>query len=239
MFRLPSSTDVRNHGAVAQCDRFLPLLAAGILGGANLIGQSMANSANEKMAKDAAGFNAVEAEKNRVHQRDMAGTAYQVAMKDMKLAGLNPMLAYSQGGAAMGSGSSASMTPAHVENALGPAVATGMQAFQLKSALENTQSQTKVNEAVQKTNETQAAKNVADAMVSAKQAAKLDAETTQIKRNEWGSKGKNELEKFLYDKMKTFLDFSGKGASDLSDDVQNALQGKPIPNNHLRKYPRD
>lgn len=236
MFRLPNHPDCKNHGAVAACDRFLPLLAAGILGGANLIGSAMANSANENMARDAASFNAVEAEKNRVHQRDMAGTAYQVAMKDMKLAGLNPILAYSQGGAAMGSGSTASMTPAHAENVLGPAVSSAVQGYQLKSAIENTQSQTAVNEAVQKTNETQAAKNVADAMVSAKQAQKLDAETTQIKRNEWSSKGKNELEKFLYDKMKTFLDFSGKGASDLSDDVQNSLKGVPIPNSHLRRY---
>ena len=48
-----------------------------------------------------------EAEKNRNFQADMSNTSYQRAMADMRQAGLNPMLAYSQGGASTPGGSMA------------------------------------------------------------------------------------------------------------------------------------
>lgn len=53
-------------------------------------------------------FNREQAQLNRDWQERMSNTAYQRAMADMKRAGLNPILAYTQGGRTTPSGSSRS-----------------------------------------------------------------------------------------------------------------------------------
>jgi len=85
-------------------------------------------------------FNAGEAAKNRDFQEQMSNTQYQRATKDMMAAGINPMLAVSQGGAGNVSGSSASTSapstaPAQGSQASGSAaspagLARGAQAQQ-------------------------------------------------------------------------------------------------------------
>lgn len=97
-----------------------------ISGGMSYLGQSSANA-----------FNAEEAEKNRQWQEQMRATQYQTAVKDMQAAGLNPMLAYSQGGA--GNLSGAVSAPA--QNALGQAVSSALQARQLSGQLKQMEAQ--------------------------------------------------------------------------------------------------
>lgn len=106
--------------------------------------QNNLNSAEAAKTRD---FNRNEAVANREFQREMSNTSYQRGVQDMSAAGLNPMLAYSQGGASVPSGSSASGVQARMENAK----AAGLEANFRNQALANetavAQSQAKLNEA--------------------------------------------------------------------------------------------
>lgn len=66
------------------------------------------NEFNALEAEKARQFNAVEAEKTRNFQADQAATQYQRGVADMQAAGLNPALAYGQGGASAMQGVAAS-----------------------------------------------------------------------------------------------------------------------------------
>lgn len=63
---------------------------------------------NREMMKAQQAFNSAEAQKQRDWQERMSNTAYQRAIEDMKKAGINPILAYQQGGATTPGGSAAS-----------------------------------------------------------------------------------------------------------------------------------
>lgn len=77
----------------------LAMMGASLVGGAaDMWGANKANAANARMAQKQMDF-----------QREMSNTAYQRTTEDMRKAGLNPALAYQNGGASTPTGASAQM----------------------------------------------------------------------------------------------------------------------------------
>lgn len=99
-------------------DMLLGAVAGSILGFA---GQKDTNNTNVQLSRE-----------TRDWQERMSNTAYQRAVGDLGKAGLNPMLAYSQGGA-----STPNMSAPTVGNAIGAGVASGSQAAQAIHAVES------------------------------------------------------------------------------------------------------
>lgn len=139
----------------------------------NLLSTGGANLMNALSQTSAKRYNSKEAELQRQWQRAMRKTAYQDTMEDMKKAGLNPILAASNGATSTPSGSGASiggMSYSHAQAAAIPSAKTA--AMQAMYDYGNNNSQT--------------VQNYAQAIMSAKQlgqeytASKLSQQMSQV-----------------------------------------------------------
>jgi hypothetical protein len=130
-------------------------IASSLIGGvANLFGTQQTNQANTDIANSANQFSA-----------QQFATRYQTTVKDLQAAGLNPMLAYSQGG---GSPPTAQM-PAPRQNAIGNASNSALAAFDRTLQAKNVEAdvllkkqQAETASAQEKVNQTQAIQNIAN-----------------------------------------------------------------------------
>lgn len=104
-----------------------------------------ANAKNESYYQQSNEFNSAEAQKNRDWQEYMSNTSYQRAVQDLEKAGLNPILAYQNGGASSGSGSSASSSSYNVDSSSVTSLLSNLISTKLNNA--NTLAQTDKNNA--------------------------------------------------------------------------------------------
>lgn len=152
-------------------------IAGGLL---NFIGAGNANAANASMAREAANYNWASMMENQRFQERMSNTAYQRAMNDMRYAGLNPILAYSQGGATTPGGMGASMTAATMQNTmegLGEGVSSAAQAAKDAEASQQLKAQTGLTKAQEVLTAAGVEKVKQETITSAAEANRKNAET--------------------------------------------------------------
>lgn len=144
----------------------LPLGAAAIMGGSAIVGGLLglhgahrANQTNQSISHQQMQF-----------QREMSNTAYQRAMEDMRKAGLNPILAYQQGGASSPGGAG---IPAIDQ--VTPAVSSAMQAARLSADLDNLREMTNKLKSDQAVNDAMIKSANADALLKSNSARVADS----------------------------------------------------------------
>lgn len=131
------------------------------------------------------------------YNRDMANTAYRRAMVDMRASGLNPMLAYQQGGAATptasGSspagavpGSSPMSTVPHFEafkprDPLGPAASSAVQAAHVVQGIRQTQATTDLTRAETRVAEARESETRANTLLRVAEEVRSRAEAARLK----------------------------------------------------------
>lgn len=186
-----------------------PFTAQGVAAydiGAGALGGGRANEAlsfipgvgDYKAAKEANEASITSAREQMAFQERMSNTGYQRATADMKAAGLNPMLAYTQGPASAPSGAMANIEPASKTGIAG-AIA---QAYGLSTQAKSAKAQIALNEATAQTQQRQAELVQANTLSAQSQAEINSAQAKAAKEKAHNEKIKAVYErKYVKDKV--------------------------------------
>jgi len=142
-------------------------------------------------------------------QRESAQNSYQWAMEDMRKAGLNPMLAYQQGGASAMSG--ASFRPQNELASAPAAVTSGMQATRLKAELKNINMDTEVKRATEQNTRSSSTKAIQDTANMVIQNQILQENLHSAKSNAEQAKQATSFFKTKGGRVVKMLDLIGRG----------------------------
>lgn len=141
---------------------------------------------SEKSQKDTNQQTVEEAQKNRDFQERMRATQYQTTVEDLKKAGLNPMLAYTQGGAGTPSGTSTGT----LQNKVSTGVSSASQSAQTVGALQQAQTnQAQLDNLQAQTKKTQS-ETLSNAMHSAWMQQQIDLGSARTAETDASASGK-------------------------------------------------
>lgn len=131
-------------------------------------GQQMQSAANR-----AADRSDIQSREQMAFQERMSNTSYQRATDDMKAAGINPMVAYQQGGASTPQGAQGSSPMAGVPDTFGKLISSAFDAVRLDNELKTSGSQVALNNAA-------ATKALADANTAGASAKQMQVNTQAV-----------------------------------------------------------